>query len=66
MTAIITAYLQYYIPANLEWKRFLKPVKYKDIIVESLKYMVENNRIKLFAFAPIAIGVDNHLHQIGS
>ena len=60
MQAIVTEYPQYYTATNLEWKRLLKPDKYKNIVVESLKYMVENKRIKLFAF----VIMDNHLHLI--
>jgi hypothetical protein len=37
---------------------------YKYIIIDSLHFMVENKRIELNAFAPIAIGVDNHIHII--
>jgi len=44
----------------LEWKKLLKPYKYKDIIVESLKFLVQDNRIKLYAFAIM----DNHIHLI--
>ncbi len=44
----------------LEWKKLLKPNKYKDIIVESLKFLVQDNRIKLYAF----VIMDNHIHLI--
>jgi hypothetical protein len=29
----------------LEWKRLLKPDEYKDIIISSLKFLVENRRV---------------------
>jgi hypothetical protein len=32
MPPIITEYLQFFTATNLEWKRLLKPDKYKDII----------------------------------
>jgi len=38
----------------------LKPGKYKNIVIESLKFMAQNKRIKLFAF----VIMDNHLHLI--
>jgi len=60
MQAIITEYPQFYTATNLLWKGLLKPDKYKDIVIESLKFMVQNKRIKLFAF----VIMDNHLHLI--
>ena len=44
----------------LDWKMLLKPEKYKEIIVSSLKYLVETNKIIVSAF----VIMDNHLHLI--
>jgi REP element-mobilizing transposase RayT len=37
---------------------------YKEIFITSLKYCQENKGLKLHAWAPIAIGVTNHIHLI--
>jgi len=60
MEVIITEYPQFFTATNLEWKRILKPDKYKDIVINSLRYLVQNSRIKVFAF----VIMDNHLHLI--
>jgi len=44
----------------LEWKKLLKPSKYKDIIIESMRFMVKANRVKIYSFAIM----DNHIHII--
>ena len=59
-----THWPQFYTATILEWKHLLKPDKYKDIIVQSLQYLAANKKITLYAFAPIAIGVSNHIHLI--
>ncbi len=43
-----------------EWKHLLKPDKYKQIVVDSLAFLVEQERIKLFAF----VIMDNHMHIV--
>jgi REP element-mobilizing transposase RayT len=60
MPAIITQYPQFFTATNLEWKKLLKPEKYKDIIIDSFQFLVNNNRIKLYAF----VIMSNHLHLI--
>lgn len=51
----------YYTTATiLEWKYLLKHDKYKDIILDSLKYLVEKRRIILNAF----VIMNNHMHLI--
>jgi len=45
---------QFFTATVLEWKHLLKPDKYKDILMGSLKYLVEKQRIKLFGFILIA------------
>jgi putative transposase len=61
---MITEAPQFFTATILEWKRLLKPDKYKDIIISSLKILVENRRVQVNAFVPIAIGMDNHIHLI--
>ena len=64
MPTIITEHPQFFTATILEWKRLLKPEKYKDVIIGSLQFLVENNRIKVNSFVPMAIGMDNHIHLI--
>jgi len=42
------------------WKPLLKENKHKDVIIDSLKFLVEDKRIYLFAF----VIMSNHLHSI--
>ena len=54
----ITEYPNYLTATILEWKKLLKPNKYKDIIISSLRFLVNDNRAKIFSFAIM----DNHIH----
>jgi putative transposase len=49
---------------NRTGKHLLADDTHKDIIINSLKFFVKEKRIILNAFAPIAIGVSNHIHLI--
>jgi putative transposase len=60
MAAFITEYPIYFTATILDWKKLLQPDKYKDIIISSLRYLVENQRIKLNAF----VLMSNHIHLI--
>jgi putative transposase len=60
MPAIITEWPQFFTATNLEWKRLLQPDKYKGIIIDSLRFLVNNERIKLYAF----VIMNNHIHLI--
>lgn len=42
-------YPEFFTATILEWKHLLKPDKYKDVIVESLSYLVAEERLMLFA-----------------
>ncbi|MGI8952867.1 MAG: transposase [Chitinophagaceae bacterium] len=53
-------YADFYTATILEWKPVLKPDKFKDIIISSLKFLVENKRITLYAF----VIMHNHIHLI--
>ena len=57
---MITEYPQFFTATILEWKKLLAPDKYKDIIMDSLRFLVANKRIKLYGF----VIMPNHLHLI--
>ena len=60
MEEIITEYPQFFTATILEWEHLLRRDKYKDIIISSLRFMAERNRIMLYAF----VIMSNHLHLI--
>ena len=60
MAGIVTEYPNYFTATNLEWKTLLRPGMYKDIVVDSLRFLVEDQRLVLFAF----VIMDNHIHLI--
>ena len=60
MPAFITEYPQFFTATNLEWKKLLKPDEYKDIIIDSFRFLVADRRIKLYAF----VIMPNHIHLI--
>ncbi|MEQ9422867.1 MAG: transposase [Cyclobacteriaceae bacterium] len=43
-----------------EWKNLLKPKKYKNIILDSLSFLVKEQRSSIYAF----VILDNHIHLI--
>ena len=53
-------YPHYFTATILEWKRLLKPDKYKELIISSLDYMVKANRIAVHGFVIMI----NHFHLI--
>ncbi len=57
---MVTEHPQFFTAAILEWKKLLVQDKYKDIIVESLRYLATNNRIFVFGF----VVMPNHIHVI--
>ena len=44
----------------LDWKNLLKPDKYKDIVIESLGFLVKDKRVEVNAF----VIMQNHIHLI--
>ena len=42
----------------LEWKHVLQEDRFKDIIVDSLSFLSESNRVNIFAF----VIMSNHFH----
>jgi putative transposase len=53
-------HMAFFTATILEWKPLLKPDKYKDIILESLKFLVRNQRVKVYGF----VIMPNHLHLL--
>src|SRR5688572_890591 len=60
MILIPTEWPQFFTATNQEWKKLLKPDKYKDIIIDSLRFLVNSKRIKLYSFVIMI----NHVHLI--
>ena len=50
----------YYTATILEWKPLLKPDKYKQIIIDSFRFLVGEKRAKIYAF----VIMTNHIHII--
>ncbi len=57
---ILEDYAQFTTITALDWKPLLNDDEGKNIIINSLKYMVENKRIYVYAF----VLMSNHLHLI--
>ena len=53
-------HVYFYTATILKWQNLLKPDKYKDIIISSLKYLVDNKKIEVYAF----VIMPNHIHII--
>ncbi len=43
-----------------EWKKLLQPDKYKEVVIDSLRYLASNEKIKVYGF----VIMPNHLHFI--
>jgi len=50
----------FYTATILNWQKLLKPDKYKNIIMDSLQYLVKHQKIKIYAF----VIMPNHIHLI--
>ena len=57
-----TIWPHFFTASILHWKHLLKDDEYKDIIVKCLKFLVDEKRIQLNAFAILS----NHVHIICS
>ena len=53
-------YPSFFTATILEWKPFLKQSKFKDIIIDSLEFLVKDNRVEIFGF----VIMKNHIHLI--
>jgi putative transposase len=51
---------QFFTATILNWKMLLKPIEYKEIILNSLKYLVHEQKVNVNAF----VLMDNHIHLI--
>jgi REP element-mobilizing transposase RayT len=60
MPVFITDYPQFFTATIQGWKKLLQPDKYKEIIINSLRFLVEDKRINLYAF----VIMSNHIHLI--
>lgn len=60
MAEYITEYPHYFTATNLEWKGLLAKEKYKDIIINSMRFLVNDKRVIIYAF----VIMDNHIHII--
>ena len=60
MAEIITEYAHFFTATNLEWKKLLLPDKRKDVIIESMKFIVEDKRVIIYGF----VIMPNHIHVI--
>jgi REP element-mobilizing transposase RayT len=55
-----TSWPEFYTATILNWKPILSDNNFKDIIINSLQFLVNNKRIELNAF----VIMDNHIHVI--
>lgn len=53
MNPIIESSVVFFTATILDWKKLLEPEKYKQIIVDSLAFLVKENRVKVFAFSAL-------------
>ena len=60
MPAFVTEYPQFFTASIKGFYKLLEHDKYKDIIINSLRFLVEDKRIKLYAF----VIMPDHLHLI--
>ena len=60
MANIITEHPHFFTATNLNWKKLLAPSKYKDIVIESMRFLVDDKRVIIYGF----VIMDNHIHII--
>ncbi|WP_226998831.1 transposase [Flavisolibacter tropicus] len=60
MATLLTEYPQFFTATCLEWKRLLQPDKYKNLVVKSMRFLVDNNRVRIYGF----VIMNSHLHLI--
>jgi putative transposase len=60
MPPAITEYADFFTATNLQWKKLLAREKYKDILIESMRFLVKNKRVIIYGF----VIMDNHIHVI--
>jgi REP element-mobilizing transposase RayT len=57
---MMSEYPQFFTSTIFLWKKLLKKDKYKDIIIESLRFLVKENRVVVYGF----VIMPNHIHLI--
>ena len=60
MAEIITECPHFFTATNLQWKKLLSRDKYKDIVIESLRFLVKSKRVIIYGF----VIMENHIHII--
>jgi putative transposase len=55
-----SSHVQFYTATILNWNKLLLENKYKEIILNSLSFLIKNGRIKLFGF----VIMPNHIHLL--
>jgi REP element-mobilizing transposase RayT len=60
MPQIIAEYPQFFTATNLEWKKALEKDEHKEIIIRSLRFLVEQKRVTLYSF----VIMPNHIHLV--
>lgn len=60
MAKIITEYPHFFTATILDWKKLLKPDKYKNIIIDSMRFLVTNQQVVIYGFVIMI----NHIHLI--
>jgi putative transposase len=52
--------IQFFTATILWWKKLLRPDKYKQLIVESIRFLVEEKRVRMYGF----VIMPNHMHLL--
>lgn len=60
MLGLTEYYPQFFTATILEWKLLLREDRYKEIILSSLRFLVDNHRIAVYGF----VIMPNHIHLI--
>ena len=60
MAEIITEYPQFFTATNLAWRMLLQSDNYKDVIIGSMRFIVNDNWVIIYGFVIMA----NHIHII--
>ena len=52
--------IRFFTATILKWQHLLKPGKYKQVIVDSMKFLVDDSRVWIYGF----VVMPNHVHGI--
>ncbi len=53
-------YISFYTATVLHWQQLLKQDKYKEVIIKSLSFLVNQGRVKVYGF----VLMPNHFHLL--